>query len=704
MLRARPAKAQMRTPLQATPAYAHASQWLAFDETKHPLLPLLVAAFIPLLLLAGVIAYSAAERQRAAALQAANTTIDRVVEQIAAKVNVEVQVAQGLALSEALDRPALEAFRREAERLKAARPLWRTVELDDLDGTQVMNLLMPAGAWLGQTADRRSFEEVLRERRPVVGGVGPAGPISERQLVALRVPVMRDDKLRWVLTVQFATKSIDAILRRSSIPPGWAGAVVDGRGDLIARSDASEEKAVGKSAYRTVQEAIHRSIGGYYEGRTAGGVDVETLFKTMPDVGGWSVHLAIPRAILERPVHEALVAVVVAVALSLGLAAALAAAVAGRFSRARRAEGLRAAALLEASEDRGRLAVEAGGLGMWRWDTDRDVISGSERFAELMVLPRSGEWSSAHFTARVHGGERDTVLKAAQQCLDGARDFQVEFRVLDSFGSVRWLRALGHTLGSGDVSAIVGVLADVTAQKRAETERVDLLRRLSKAQEDVQGRIARELHDQVGQTVTGLALGLKGLENVLDGEGPVCVQARRTLLTSLKTLAGEIGRDLHRVAADLRPTALDDLGLGRALAAYAAEWGERYGIAVDVDSLGAPGRRLPSEAETAVYRAVQEALTNVVKHAEARHVSVVIEQRVTEVRVVVEDDGVGFDPVAVQRREAARTPSRRRLGLSGMFERLTLNGGTLQVESSPGSGTTLFLRVPFPLSAEAVPT
>ena len=704
MLRARPAKAQMRTPLQATPAYARASQWLAFDETKHPLLPLLVAAFIPLLLLAGVIAYSAAERQRAAALQAANTTIDRVVEQIAAKVNVEVQVAQGLALSEALDRPALDAFRREAERLKAARPLWRTVELDDLDGTQVMNLLMPAGAWLGQTADRPSFDEVLRERRPVVGGVGPAGPISERQLVALRVPVMRDEKLRWVLTVQFATKSIDAILRRSSIPPGWAGAVVDGRGDLIARSDASEEQAVGKSAYRTVQEAIHRSIGGYYEGRTAGGVDVETLFKTMPDVGGWSVHLAIPRAILERPVHEALVAVVVAVALSLGLAAALATAVAGRFSRARRAEGLRAAALLEASEDRGRLAVEAAGLGVWRWDTDRDIISGSERFAELMVLPRSGEWSSAHFTARVHGGERDTVLKAAQQCLDGARDFQVEFRVLD-FSA---LSAGSGRSGTRSVRATSPPSSASWPTSRRRSGRKPSAStscgRFSKAQEDVQGRIARELHDQVGQTVTGLALGLKGLENVLDGEGPVCVHARRTLLTSLKTLAGEIGRDLHRVAADLRPTALDDLGLGRALAAYAAEWGERYGIAVDVDSLGAPGRRLPSEAETAVYRAVQEALTNVVKHAEARHVSVVIEQRVTEVRVVVEDDGVGFDPVAVQRREAARTPSRRRLGLSGMFERLTLNGGTLQVELSPGSGTTLFLRVPFHVSAEAVPT
>jgi signal transduction histidine kinase len=243
-----------------------------------------------------------------------------------------------------------------------------------------------------------------------------------------------------------------------------------------------------------------------------------------------------------------------------------------------------------------------------------------------------------------------------------------------------------------------GVLADIEPQKRAAVERLDLLRRLGQAQEEERRRIARELHDQVGQTVTGLSLGLKGLERMLEREG-VRSQTQGQVRW-LQVLTSEVGRDVHRVASDLRPTALDDLGLAKALVARASDLGKRYGLAVDVQAYRIDDR-LPAEIETTVYRVVQEALTNVLKHAAARRVGVVLERKADQLRVIVEDDGKGFD---VEAQGAERDASARRLGLSGIRERLTLIGGTMALESTPGAGTSLFVRIPLtPASPGAVP-
>ena len=130
-----------------------------------------------------------------------------------------------------------------------------------------------------------------------------------------------------------------------------------------------------------------------------------------------------------------------------------------------------------------------------------------------------------------------------------------------------------------------------------------------------------------------------------------------------------------------------------ALAALAADWAGRFGIAVDVQVVGAKDR-LPDEIASVVYRVVQEALTNVLKHASARTVSIVMDRRPKDVRVVIEDDGVGIDEGALQE---ATTGARRRLGLSGMRERLSLIGGVLRIESSSGTGTTLFVTIPLDL-------
>ena len=167
-------------------------------------------------------------------------------------------------------------------------------------------------------------------------------------------------------------------------------------------------------------------------------------------------------------------------------------------------------------------------------------------------------------------------------------------------------------------------------------------------------------------------------------------EAVRSVVAHLKGLAATVGNEVHRLAWELRPIALDDLGLGAAVQNYADEWSQTSGVACDLH-LALTNRRLPPDVETTLYRVLQEALTNVVKHARARRVGVVAKASSAEAVMIIEDDGAGFDPERV-----GATP---RLGLRGVRERLAAIHGSLEIESTPGHGTTLMIRVPLAGSA-----
>jgi two-component system, NarL family, sensor histidine kinase DevS len=206
----------------------------------------------------------------------------------------------------------------------------------------------------------------------------------------------------------------------------------------------------------------------------------------------------------------------------------------------------------------------------------------------------------------------------------------------------------------------------------------DALRRVVEAQELERRRLARELHDETGQALTSILLGLKGLEERIGDE------ASREAAQELRELVVSTLQDVRRLAVELRPTALDDFGLVAALERLAGSFSEQTGISVDFETALA-NERLPAEVETALYRIVQESLTNVVKHARARRVSILLARRAGVVKAVVEDDGRGFDPTEL--RDDG-------FGLVGMRERLALLGGRLEVESRPESGTTIAAEVP----------
>jgi signal transduction histidine kinase len=211
------------------------------------------------------------------------------------------------------------------------------------------------------------------------------------------------------------------------------------------------------------------------------------------------------------------------------------------------------------------------------------------------------------------------------------------------------------------------------AVELSESVERDALRRVVAAQELERQRLARELHDETGQALTSILLGLKQLEGA---EAPEAVQALRELVVA--TL-----QDVRRLAVELRPKVLDDFGLVPALERLTRGFAEHTGIAVDLEA-SAIAERLPVEVETAIYRIVQEALTNVVKHAHAQRVSVLVTRAGGRIRAVIEDDGSGFDP----------TETDGGIGLIGMRERIELLDGSLAVETSATSGTTVAVEVP----------
>ncbi len=237
--------------------------------------------------------------------------------------------------------------------------------------------------------------------------------------------------------------------------------------------------------------------------------------------------------------------------------------------------------------------------------------------------------------------------------------------------------------GEVAISAAIVAFQDITERKRAEIVRQQLLQRLVSAQEEERTRISRELHDQMGQSLTALLMVIDSM-NQSGAEN----EPSQKRLDKLKILVEELMDQAHLLAWELRPPALDNLGLRAALEQYVKEWSRSTGIRADFASQGLTNlEHLDRIIETTLYRIVQEALTNVHRHSGSEIVSVLLERMEGEVTVIIEDNGTGFDV------EAVTSGNSERLGLVGMRERIELIGGSLTIESTPEQGTTVYARV-----------
>ncbi|GED71520.1 histidine kinase [Brevibacillus reuszeri] len=231
---------------------------------------------------------------------------------------------------------------------------------------------------------------------------------------------------------------------------------------------------------------------------------------------------------------------------------------------------------------------------------------------------------------------------------------------------------------------MVMILRDMSAQQRAEKERYQskLTHFAIQAQEEERKRISRELHDGVGQALYSILVGL----NVV-GQGNLSDPIRQHV-TDLLHMTSKAMEEVKRMALELRPSALDDLGLLPALRSLMKRVEKSFNIQVELHTQGTR-RRYPAAMETALYRIVQEAMTNTAKYAQASQLGIVFEDREKEILVTVVDDGIGFEVD-----KALHTG--KGLGVFGMKERAQLLGGTVDIRSAPNEGTTVIVRIPLP--------
>lgn len=237
----------------------------------------------------------------------------------------------------------------------------------------------------------------------------------------------------------------------------------------------------------------------------------------------------------------------------------------------------------------------------------------------------------------------------------------------------------------GELAVAFNTMTEALAQAEIERQERDELRSqyvsgVITAQEDERKRIARELHDSTGQSLTSLLVGLRNLQDV------DTVEHMPERIDELRHIVSQTLDEVRQMAWQLRPAMLDDLGLISALQRYIDDYQQRFDIQVDFVAMDID-MRLPMELETIIYRVIQEALTNVARHAQAKTVSVIIDHRSEDIRIIVEDDGVGF--------KADNIRDRKSLGLQGIRERVALFNGKLTIETETGKGTSLFIEIPF---------
>lgn len=298
----------------------------------------------------------------------------------------------------------------------------------------------------------------------------------------------------------------------------------------------------------------------------------------------------------------------------------------------------------------------------------------------------------------VHPDDLEALRADRERVYEAGQPLRHEHRVRNAGGEYRWFLVQAEPLrdDKGRVIRWFGAATDIHEQRTARelleqrvaertrelealsAQRQQLLERLVAATEEERQRIARELHDEMGQHLTALKVSLESLT------------APDSAVSRMKEIVARLDTSVDRLALELRPPALDDVGLCGAVSSLIEQFIAASGINVDVHLIGRDDERLPEAVESAVYRVLQEALTNVWKHAGVPSISVILEKNHAQVQLIVEDRGRGFDVEQIMPAAARHG----HFGLLGMRERAALVGGTLHIESEPGHGTTVYVRVP----------
>ena len=354
---------------------------------------------------------------------------------------------------------------------------------------------------------------------------------------------------------------------------------------------------------------------------------------------------------------------------------------------------------LKRSEKQLSEAQRLAHLGSWHWDIATNKITWSDELYRIFGLsPKEFGATYEAFLNRVHAEDQDLVNRTVKRAVENSDPINYSFRIIRPDGTERILSATGECIvdGRGSTIAMLGAAQDITEQKEAEealkssqTRLQALSNRLLGVQEAERRHIARYLHDEIGQALTAL---LMNQQSILNLSAPPAIQAQ--IEENFRIADGVLQR-VRELSTELRPAMLDDLGLNAALRWYATRLAERVGIGLQFSSKGEEGRNPPA-LETACFRIAQEALTNVVRHAKARLVSVTLREGEDAIELTIRDNGRGFEVSEA----FARASRGKSMGLLSMQERTQLVGGDIKIVSTPSQGTEVRARFPIGRSHE----
>lgn len=373
------------------------------------------------------------------------------------------------------------------------------------------------------------------------------------------------------------------------------------------------------------------------------------------------------------------------------------------------AERRRAEEVLRQSESDLAEAQRVARLGNWGFDIATNTVRWSEQLYRIFdVEKKASGVTYENFLSRVHPDDRARVLEVNAKARSHGEPFEVEYRITTRGGELKHIREVGYARsgGGGTVAGLFGTAQEVTDRKRAE-ERLErsneelraLSGRLHSVREEEGIRIAREIHDELGSVAASFRWELEGIEELVSEVTDLSqLSGLRRRIGGLIGLADTIMNSIGRIASELRPIALDELGLGEAIEWHARQFQDRTGIIVTCGCLP-EDHILDGKQSNAVFRIFQEALTNILRHAQATRVEIGLRREGDEIVLVIRDNGRGID----EQEKRARSS----LGLLGMHERAHSIGATVSIEGAKGQGTLITLRVPVvrtPIGGEAPPS
>ena len=502
--------------------------WLTPPRSlRSTLILLVVIAFVPLLAFAIAMVVLAARDERAVFERGAKERTRALVTALDAELRSSMTALEAAAASRHLDSGDLRVFYDEASRVLKSQSQWRTIILTLPSGQSVLNLLRPLGAELSPVVEQRSFNQVLKTRKPAVGDL-LFGPLTRDHNFIIRVPVIRDGTIKYVLSAVIDTQSIKALLSTQQLPPNWIGVALDANRRFVARTVESE-RSVGQLASESLRAAVDRSSEGWFRGTTVEGWDVYTPF-SRSSFSGWTVALGIPADFVDATLRRSLIYLVLLggglAALSLLIAWLLSTRTAASIkslaimaqevgsgrnpttdvvpSQITEVEAVREAfvtanrLLREQSEEKARIAIRlqlalsSGNIGVHEWHPQTNEFIWDDRMRSHWGLSPGTLITSDIFLRGIHPDDRAKMQAALDRALDPSGDgqYRAEYRVIGIDDHIeRWIESRSQVVFENDRPIrLSGTTIDITQQKafQAELER------------QVQDRTAR-LQETIGE-------------------------------------------------------------------------------------------------------------------------------------------------------------------------------------------------------------